>query len=261
VPRSSGIKRVIGVLCGFTAAVLFAACDEGPTAPTVYTHPADGKLWAAIVVPNGTPDARTWLPYVAQGRPEGQAVVRSARSLQAEAERLRRRGEAEAAQRHDEQAAALLAESVSRMPPPHVLHRAFSALDEWTDRARTAALAGEFPEVSDRMARVLALGVEAREALQRGDTVAALRDLTAAGALVREQAPALVAHRVLARAEERIADLAPRDPEAARALRLLRHSRESLAQGDAVRALRRALYALQLADGVTEKHGAASPEE
>jgi hypothetical protein len=260
VRQLSHVQRLVRS-CGLCAAGLLVACDEGPTSPKVYTHPADGQLWAAIIVPEGTPDTRTWLPYIAQGRTEeGQSVVRSARQLQGDAERLRRRGEAETAQRLEEEAAVLVAASLIQAPPPRVLLTGIAALDEWADRARTAALMGEFPELAERLTNVIALRDQAREALQLGDTLAAVRDLTTAGGLIREHSPALVAHRVLTRAEQRISGLADRDPDAARALRLLRHSREALAQGDAVRALRRALYALQLAEGIAVAAEAASAD-
>jgi hypothetical protein len=74
-------------------------------------------------------------------------------------------------------------------------------------------------------------------------------ELAEAGVVVSSMAPAAVADRLLVHAESRLAERAAGDADAERALRLLRHAREALADGDEVRALRRALYALQLADG------------
>jgi hypothetical protein len=249
VQRPSLLRHVRHL--ALTAALATAGCEDGPTAPSVFTHPADGEVWAAILVPEGTPDARTWLPYVREGRGSTNGALGEVRRLQGEADRLRRSGDLVAALALDEDAAMTAAGAVTQAPPANVLITAIGALDTWVERAHLARAQGSFEDLEERLVEVKRERSLAREALELGDTAAAIQRVTAGATLIREQAPASVAARALIRAERRIEALVETDTDAARAVRLLRYSREALANGDPVRALRRALYALQLAEQIS----------
>jgi len=228
-----------------TAAGL-AACEDSPTEPGVFTHAAEGRLWAAFALPGGLPTPRTWLPYLG---PEADTVLPRVRALHAESERLRRAGDIDGSAAREAEAAMLAVRSLSDAPPPHVVGAVQRALGEWEARARTVASSGSYPEAEAGLASVNAHRAEATMLLAAGDTAAALVHLTEAAGTVRSLAPDAVASRVAALAEARLSALEGGDEDAARALRLLRNAREALAAGDELRAFRRAMYALQLAEG------------
>jgi hypothetical protein len=241
-------------LCATCAVLLLAvlsACDDGPTAPGVYTHPVNGHVWAAVIVPETTPELRTWLPYLRPSSAEAEATLQQVRSLHADAEKQRRLGNLEAAREKEEAATLLAARSLTHTPATHVLLTSLSALNLWADRAAFALAGGEFPELGASAREVRARRAAAAEALQLGDTTSAVVELTLASAVIRAHSPGAMAYRALEEAERRVAEQSPSDPDAARATRLLRNAREALASGDDKRALRRALYALQLADSQT----------
>lgn len=250
------------ILRGAALAVLLAAtaaCEDSPTAPGVYAHPADGRLWTAVAVPEGTPDLGTWLGLLRSQRPAHDPVVERVRTLRVDAEQRYRAGEFEHAQALTEEATALAARSLNAAPPLPVLLGALAALDTWVGRAGAALETAELPELAARVAEVRSLRRAADAALQAGDTAGAVVHLVAAAAEIRDQAPAAVVARALAQAEERIHAEGVESPDATRVLRLLRHAREALAQGDNARALRRALYALQLAEQSGVLTAAVSP--
>jgi hypothetical protein len=232
-----------------------AACEDSPTVPGVYTQSADGHLWVALDMPFGTPTLRTWLPFVRPDPPSTDAVMAGLRELRNDAEQLRRTGAIDEAIARETEAAVLAAGSLTRNPPSHVLLTALAALDVWCDKADGVVEWGQFAEMRAAADAVRSRRTAAAEALERGDTSAAAVDLAIAGGVVSSMAPAAVASRLLVHAEQRLVERAASEADAARALRLLRHAREALANGDEVRALRRALYALQLADG----NGAPAP--
>jgi hypothetical protein len=242
------------LVCG-----LLAACDDGPAGPGVIVHPADGQVWTAVLVPDGVPEARTWLAQVRPQGPDSEAALRQIRDLRGEAERARRAGDLETARLREDDAALLAARSLTQMPPTPVLLAGLGALDIWSDRA-SRPLEGEgFDELRTTVADVRAHRRRAASAMQNGDTLTAVLALTEASRLVNSYAPDLVAARLLARAETRLREHSASHPDAARALRLLRNSREALATGDDERAIRRAFYALQLADQLTSNRAALPP--
>jgi hypothetical protein len=236
-------------VCAGVLLLAAVACSDSPTSPAYYTLPAAGELWTAVLVPRGVPDASTWTPYLRASRSDSDSAVREVRSLQISAEQLRREGSLAPARAAEERAALLAAHSLLEAPPQRVFLGALNALGVWSEHAGGAAEANELPDLQRRVSEVRALRASAVALLQQGDSVAAAVDLASAAAIARSQAPEAVAERVLARAEERIAAGAKGDHSSTRALRLLRHSREALAAGDHARALQRAFYALQLADG------------
>jgi len=241
-------------LLGLAAVLLAAgtsACEDSPTEPGVFTHAAEGQLWAAFMVPAGTPTVRTWLPYLG---PESDTVLPRVRALHGESERLRRAGDIDGAAARETEAAMLAVRALSDAPPPHVVSAVQRALGAWVERARQVAESGTYPEATGALESVQERRDLAATLLARGDTAAALIELTEAAGTVRSLAPDAVASRVAALAEARLALSPDGDVDAARALRLLRNAREALAAGDELRAFRRAMYALQLAEGNGDGH-------
>lgn len=233
----------------FTAMAV-AGCENGPTSPGAYTHYADGRMWAAVSVPQGTPSVKTWLPYLHARDATSSPVLNHVRRLRSEAEGLRRQGELERAVAVEGRAAELAAGALSRNPPPPVLISALGALSTWMQQASTIADQEAFSGLDESMRTVREARAHATQALQEGDTIAAAVHLTRAAAAVFQQSPEVIAARALTRAEQRLVREGNESPDAVRAVRLLRHARESLATGDAPKALRRALYALQLVENL-----------
>jgi len=241
-------RRLIGVCAALLIASL-AACDDGPTAPGVYSHATNGHVWTAVRVPASVPTLRTWLPYLRPASADAEGALRQVRALQGEADRVRRDGDGEAATQKEMEASLLAARSLTQLPPPYVLTMALAGLQQWGETAAAAGaedLRAPAVEVNDRRAAAAA-------ALERGDTLAAIAEIVTASAVAHSLAPAAVASRALAEAERTLAARSARDADAARATRLLRNAREALASGDDARAFRRALYALQLADAQTQR--------
>jgi hypothetical protein len=249
-------RRIRGLGALFVVALL-PACEDGPAGPGVYTHPADGRTWIAVEVPEATPTLRTWLPYVRQERSVADSALDQVRALTADADRLRRAGNLEAASEAEAAAMLLAARSLTQHPPAHVLTISLAALQQWSDRAAAALAHGDFHELAGVVLEVRARRTAAVQALQQGDTAAAVVEIATGSSLVHAQSPEAVAARALLSAERRLASLSLQGADAARATRLLRHARESLAAGDQMRALRRALYALQLAESVGVASGEA----
>jgi hypothetical protein len=229
-----------------TVALTLAACEDSPTGPTSYAHVADGRTWVAVAEPAGLAAVESWLPYVGTG-PAAERIG----ALRADAASARSAGRVEVARALEAEAFAVAGAALERTPGSEALRPALAALDAWTMRAAgrldvdpDGGLAAAAAEVGD-------LHRAAHASLARGDTAAAVAEITRASAVAREWSPVSVGLRLLARAEERLDAGGASEPVAARARRLLAGAREGLVTGDSVRAVRRALYALQLleADG------------
>lgn len=226
-----------------------AACGDAPTLPTSFAREAGGTTWVAVREPAGLPDARSWLPYLSAGDAE---LVRQA---QASAEAARRDGRLEAALEMEAQARLSAASLLASDPPPARVRAALLALEEWEARAAERLDAGRYPTLQAVAAVVAARRAEAQAALARGDARAAVLSLAAGGEAARSASPVAVALRLVASAEQRIdADPSP-SPDLKRARLLLRLSRDAMATGDETRALKRALYALQLIDAEDARRG------
>lgn len=225
------------------AALVFplAGCGDGPTAPTSYAQEVQGRIWVAVTEPYGLPDARTWEPYVAPGSP----VLAQLREMSSAAGRARRAGRLEEAAALEGRA-AVTAAAVARITDPLPLVRSLDALERWEQNAATRLESGRYPELERAVAEVAGLRDAARALLARGDTAAAVVQLARAAERVRYETPAAVALRLVAAAEARIDSAAAPTERMRRARRLLRGAREGMATGDHARALRRAVYALQL---------------
>lgn len=218
-----------------------AGCGDGPTAPTSYAQEVQGRMWVAVTEPYGLPDARTWEPYVAPGSP----VLMQLREMSSAAGRARRAGRLEEAAALEGRAAAIAA-AVARITDPLPLVRSLDALERWEQNASTRLESGRYADLERAVVEVAGLRDGARALLARGDTAAAVVQLAHAAERVRHETPAAVALRLVAAAEARIDSASAPSERMRRARRLLRGAREGMATGDHARALRRAVYALQL---------------
>lgn len=250
--RLLGTPRSARAYCIFRcvfAGLLAAACADSPTSPRAYVHPADGQLWVAVTVPPALPELNAWLPYLrSPGSVAGAGAVEQVLELQREADEARQAGRLGAARALNDQAARVAVNSLQRMPEPAVLDRALEAIDLWLRRVDSEVELGRFHALSDAVEEVNAARSDAVHALAAADTAAAVLHIASAAETIRGQSPSAVALRVLERAEERLLRHPQRSREIDRALHLVHTSREALLSGDPVRALRRALYALQLAE-------------
>jgi|GEM_PF-1349717 len=235
-------------LAALAALLLLSACDDGPTAPTSYVQHAAGATWVAVTEPVGLPRVETWLPYVSSE----SAAARTLRDLRDRAARLRTAARVEEALALEDEMMRVAAASLTRAPEPARLLASAAALDQWADRARLRMETGSYPELAAAAASVSASADAARAALSAGDTSGAVMHLTQGAIAAREHAPLAVGLRLMAAVEARLAAGTSQSAGVRRARHLLADAREGLATGDSLRALRRALYALQLleAEGI-----------
>lgn len=243
------LPRSKGWCLALLGAALLAACEDAPTVPRAYVHPAEGTLWVAITVPPGLPDLQSWTPYLRGAGPQRAATLRRVRALQSDAERARRAGDLDRALRLEEEALRLAADALPAVPDVRAFPRSFTALDAWLDRAETQLAEVSLPQLETAVQAVRTEHGAAERALQAGDTAAAVLHLGTAALRVREYEPSAVALRVLERATQRLEAQSPDDVNAVRARRLLANARAALLERQDTRALQRALYALQIADG------------
>lgn len=237
-------------LLALASVLVLAACEDGGTGPTSYVHAVAGGAWVAVAEPEGMAGADTWLPWLAEN---GTAVAR-VRALRDEAGRARSAGRADDAQRLDDAALRLASVSLARTPDPvRGVLVPLAALDSWTDRARARLETGRYPQLDAAASAVAASADAARQSLAAGDTAVAVAHVAEGTLAARRHSPLGVGLRLLASVEGR---LGPRQPgesaDMRRARDLLTGAREALATGDSLRAMRRAVYALQLleAEGV-----------
>jgi hypothetical protein len=229
--------------------VSLAACEDAPLEPRGFTHDTGERVWAAVTVPDGLPDARTWLAFIGEeSTTDSPAIL----ELLADAQRGRRSGDLPGARALEDSAALRAAGMVTRALDVQTLGWALWGLDRWARRVETDVDLRSAPDIEAASVLVRAHRLAATQSLERGDTSAAVIHLTRGSIVVRGYAPEVVAHRALTHAEALLAAVAPQDGDLhdrdrERAVHLLRSSRDALGEGDAPRALRRALYALQLA--------------
>lgn len=235
-------------LAALASLLLLAACDDGPTAPTSYVQHAAGATWVAVTEPAGLPRVETWLPYV----PAESEAGRTLREMRDRAAKARTAARVEEALQLEDEMMRLAARSLSRAPEPARLLASAVALESWADRARARLETGSYPELAAAAATVSGHAHAARAALATGDTHGAVLHVTDGAILAREHAPLAVGLRLMAAVEARLASGPAQSAGVRRARHLLADAREGLATGDSVRALRRAVYALQLleAEGI-----------
>jgi hypothetical protein len=218
------------------------ACSDLPSAPQSFVREAGGATWVAVVEPGALPTARTWLATLPGDGPEGA----EARATLADAARVRKEGHAEAALALEERAALEAAGALPRAPEPRLILVALAGLDEWAGRAALRTSDGDFPELRRSEREVRDGTARARSLMAAGDTLGAVRAIAVATGTARRWSPVSVALRVVRDAERRIDSTRNPSANLVRARHLLRGAREGLAIGDEMKALQRAMYALQL---------------
>jgi len=244
---SSRTSRLRALARTALCALALAACDEGPLAPGAQVQTAGGRLWAAVPAPRDLPDERTWLPYVASRGGAGEVRLRAVHARRDLARHLRRKGDFPGALHAEEEAVRLGAAAVTVVPPRAAVARALGGVDAWLDDAGRVLLAGDVPELAEAVDGVRADRAAAAAALAGGDTLAAVRHLSAASVRARREGPAAVALRLFERAEAAVRGSQLARADSLRAERLLHHAREAILTGEPGRAFHRAAYALQLA--------------
>lgn len=228
---------------------LLAGCRDAPTVPLALQQLAGGEEWVAMPAPAELPSLQTWLPYVERGTPEGRAADGRIRGLAAQAELARREGRLDDAALLDRESQRMAVLALARYPEPRVLQQALFAVDFWADRVQAEVALDRAPEMAQALREVRSAHGHAASLLAGGDTTSAVLHLSEASERIRAFTPTAVALRVLARVEEQLRARPEQDSAVRRALHLLASARQELLTGDPRRALRRALYALQLAHG------------
>lgn len=231
-------------LLALAGVLALAACEDAGTAPTSYVQVVAGGAWVAVAEPQGMARAETWLPYLAADGPAAAEV----RRLREAAGRARGAGRVEQSLAMEDDALRLAAGSLARAPDPvRGVLGPLAALDAWTDRARARLETGRYPELEAAASAVSAEAAAARRALAAGDTLVAVVHLANGTLAARRQSTLGVGLRLLAAVEARIGREEPDEsPNLRRARHLISGAREALATGDSMRAMRRAVYALQL---------------
>ena len=242
LPMPFRFRRPVRGLAGTLSCAALCACSDLPSAPESFVREAGGSTWVAVVEPAGLPNARTWLSSVPGNAPRALA----ARATLAEAARVKKTGEVEGSLALEERAAREAVAALPRAPEARLVLASLAAVDEWADRAALRTQKGGFPELARAERDVREESGRARSLLAAGDTLSAVRTLTAASETARGWAPVAVALRVVRDAEARIDATPSPSANLVRARHLLRGAREGVAMGDQMRALQRAMYALQL---------------
>jgi uncharacterized protein YjiS (DUF1127 family) len=220
------------------------ACEDAGTAPTSYVQVVGSGTWVAVAEPPGMPRADTWLPWLAVDGPAAAQV----HQLRETASRARNAGRIEESLALEDEALRLAAGSLARAPDPvRGLLTPLAALDAWTDRARARLELGRYPALDTATAVVAAQAASARRALAAGDTMTAVAHIANGTLVARRHSTLGVGLRLLAAVEGRLGREQPGESaNLRRARHLISGAREALSTGDSMRAMRRAVYALQL---------------
>lgn len=233
-----------------TAIALLAigGCRDAPTMPEAVQQIAGGEAWMAIPEPASLPSLDDLIPYVTD-RSRATPLLPRLHALTAAAREARVDGRLEQAADLDREAVHLAVASMERSPEPTLLFESLHALGEWSDRVELGVDLSVYPEIASSLRVVRRSSDAALDALERGDTAVAVLSIMQGAEAVRAHSPTTVALRVLARAETRLREFEGGVAPVDRAIHLVRSARRELIAGDPSRALRRALYALQLIDG------------
>jgi hypothetical protein len=230
-------------------ALVQGACADLPTGPDSFQLEADGELWTAVVPPADLPSASTWLAFAAPSSPESADAASEVAALQASAVRAMTRGELERAEELAARATLRAIDAMQLRPGPGVFLAGIGSLQGWERRVREGVDLTRAPALAATLAEVGAEREAVDAALRAGDQRAAAIHLTRAAELVRAWSPQGVALRVLGRVDAHLAAASRSPGEAERAAHLVQSAREELLSGEPLRAVQRALYALQLAGG------------
>ena len=235
-------------LC-LAAAGFGGACADLPTGADSFRLEADGQIWTAVMPPEDLPDASTWLAYSAPDSPAASAARDEVASLQSQATRARAAGNLELANEFLTEAAGRAVAAMEVSPEKDVLLRGGASLEAWERRAREEIERVAIPGLAEAVDAVELDRQRMEAALAGGDDRLAALLLTVAAERIRDWSPQGVALRVLGRVESHLAAAARSPEERERATHLMQSARYELIDGNSLRAMQRALYALQLAGG------------
>jgi hypothetical protein len=235
-------------LC-LAVAGLGGACADLPTGADSFRFEADGQIWTAVMPPEDLPDASTWLVYSAPDSPAASAARDEVASLQSQATRARAAGNLELANELLTEAARSAVAAMEASPEKDVLLRGGASLEAWERRAREEIERVTIPGLAEAVDAVELDRRRMEAALAGGDGRLAALLLTVAAERIRDWSPQGVALRVLGRVESHLAAAARSPAERERATHLMQSARYELIHGNSLRAMQRALYALQLAGG------------
>ena len=230
------------------ALLCFGACTDLPTGTDSFQLEADGQLWVAIVPQGDLPDAATWLAYGPVGA-EGDRLRVVVQGRWEEARRARGAGDEARAQRLLEEALQEAAGAMTVAPGASYFLAREAALLAWESRARAAVALERAPALATTLESVERHREAMAQAVTEGDYRTAAIRLTEASELARSWSPDGVALQVLDRVETHLAAAARSPEERERTAQLVASARQELVGGSPLRAMQRALYALQLAGG------------
>lgn len=239
--------RRIGLLLCASALALLAGCKDAPTGPEALRLAAGGREWLAISAPADLPTSATWMPYLMKQGAAGRELGGMVRGMEKEAEREQLEGHFARATSIRREAESLAVSALRTPPSPDVLLESAGAVDRWLQRVEAVGL--EVALVSATVDSVRARRAAATQALEAGDSLGAVRELMAASSQIRRWSPFEIAARALDRAEVGVEAMKEKSPARARARHLAMSSRQELRRGDPLRALERALYAIQISGG------------
>lgn len=231
------------------ALLALPACTDLPTGVEAFQLEADGELWTAVMPPADLPTAATWLQYANPASPETNAAAVEVEALYMRAGRARARGELQQAETLLAAAATRAVEVMDDAPRPGIFLAGVSSLQGWERSVRAGIDLSRAPALATTLAAVAQDREAVEVSLLEGDERAAALRLTRAAERVRAWGPQGVALRVLGRVEAHLASAARSPGEAERARHLVQSARDELMNGEPLRAVQRALYALQLAGG------------
>lgn len=250
-PRMSSLLPPPARRIGLTAfaALLLSGCADSPTMPGAVQQIAGGDAWLAVPVPESLPTLDVWMRYVPRSGPDDSRTISRVRSLQTEARRARAEGRLEWADEVEREATRLAVLAFDGSLDPVVLAEGLRAVKAWADGVEAGIDFEVYPEMAMSLRRVRRAHDVAGAALASGDTTTAVLQLADAAEVVRAHAPAAVTLRALGQVEARLREREYQSRTVERAVHLVRSARLELVAGDPARALRRALYALQLVEG------------
>jgi hypothetical protein len=198
------------------------------------------------------------MPFLMRQGEAGKELAGRVRSMEKEAEQEQLEGRFARATALRREAASLAVSALRTPPSPDVLLESAGAVDRWLQRVHAVGL--EKVMVSTTVDSVRASRVAATTALAAGDTLGAVRELMAASGEIRRWSPFEIAARALERAEIGVAAMKVKGPARNRARHLAMSARQELRGGDPLRALERALYAIQISGGAQVDAAPAEPQ-
>ena len=246
-PARRPLGRLLGGLALASLAVAAGGCADAPTFPAALQWLADGEEWVAVLPPEGLPQAADWARFASEE--QGPALAQRLASMETAVALALSHGDVAGAARLRSEAALLLGGAIRRAPDAAILRDGAAAIDLWGSRVRETVRVEEAPALVAAMDTIAAARSRAALALERGDSIGAALALLDAGQRIRSWSPMAVAMRLVERADDRVGALPDDAIGATRARHLLLSSRQALRAGDPMRAMQRAIYALQLAAG------------